>query len=67
MIIDKFYNFRVCFDPPYLLNIPAQVILDFVKSWVIAPGDWEIKIEYKICIELNDYSLKILELVMISA
>ena len=42
-------------------------MLDFGKSWLIAPGDWGIKIEHKRCIELNDYSLKMLELVMISA
>ena len=46
-------------------------MLDFGKFWLIVPGDWGTKfrkkIEYKRCIEFNDYSLKILMLVMISA
>ena len=58
IITKKFRNFWVCFDWPFLLNIPVQVMLDFGKSW---------SIEYKQCIEFNDYSLKMLELVMISA
>ena len=53
------------------MNIPVQLMLDFGKSWFIVPGDWEIKFRKKLednrCIEFNDYSLKMLELVMISA
>ena len=70
IITDEFCTFWVCFDWPFLLNIPVQVILDFGKSWLIVPGDWEIefrkKTEYRQYIEFNEYSVKILELVMIS-
>ena len=61
----------MCFDQPFLSNILVQVILDFGKSWLIVLGDWETKfrkkIEYKKCLEFNDYSLTMLELEMISA
>ena len=47
IIIEEFRNFGVCFDRPFLSNIPVKVILDFGKSWLIVPGDLRIKFRKK--------------------
>ena len=47
IIIKKFRNFWVCFDWPFLSNIPVQLMLDFGKSWLIVPGDWGTKFRRK--------------------